>query len=145
MSGNLSMTGPPRFSVKERRPFCGNGWNCFQCSWTSCRHSPGHAGTQAIRRLSPAQQNVGILNGMGTKGCSLAPFFANQLFSIWASGWRSTLKPMWTGSLKFSEDLLNRPRKPHYFCLIIFSILYFCKDKVSAAVEACSIHSYFML
>jgi glycine/D-amino acid oxidase-like deaminating enzyme len=27
----------------------------------------------------PAQQNVGILNGMGTKGCSLAPFFANQL------------------------------------------------------------------
>jgi predicted GIY-YIG superfamily endonuclease/glycine/D-amino acid oxidase-like deaminating enzyme len=27
----------------------------------------------------PAQKNVGILNGMGTKGCSLAPYFANQL------------------------------------------------------------------
>ena len=25
------------------------------------------------------QKNVGILNGMGTKGCSLAPYFANQL------------------------------------------------------------------
>jgi glycine/D-amino acid oxidase-like deaminating enzyme len=27
----------------------------------------------------PTQKNVGILNGMGTKGCSLAPYFANQL------------------------------------------------------------------
>jgi len=27
----------------------------------------------------PLQTNVGILNGMGTKGCSLAPYFANQL------------------------------------------------------------------
>jgi glycine/D-amino acid oxidase-like deaminating enzyme len=27
----------------------------------------------------PQFQNLGILNGMGTKGTSLAPFFANQL------------------------------------------------------------------
>jgi len=27
----------------------------------------------------PAYKNVGILNGMGTKGCSLAPYFAKQL------------------------------------------------------------------
>jgi glycine/D-amino acid oxidase-like deaminating enzyme len=27
----------------------------------------------------PANKNVGILNGMGTKGCSLAPYFASQL------------------------------------------------------------------
>jgi glycine/D-amino acid oxidase-like deaminating enzyme len=27
----------------------------------------------------PLQKNIGILNGMGTKGCSLAPYFANQL------------------------------------------------------------------
>ena len=27
----------------------------------------------------PVQKNIGILNGMGTKGCSLTPFFANQL------------------------------------------------------------------
>lgn len=29
--------------------------------------------------LHPHQKNIGILNGMGTKGCSLAPFFADQL------------------------------------------------------------------
>lgn len=29
--------------------------------------------------LHPLYPNVGILNGMGTKGCSLAPFFARQL------------------------------------------------------------------
>lgn len=29
--------------------------------------------------LHPLHNNVGILNGMGTKGCSLAPFFAKQL------------------------------------------------------------------
>lgn len=27
----------------------------------------------------PLHSNIGILNGMGTKGCSLAPFFASQL------------------------------------------------------------------
>ncbi len=29
--------------------------------------------------LHPMNDNVGILNGMGTKGCSLAPFFAKEL------------------------------------------------------------------
>lgn len=29
--------------------------------------------------LHPLHPNMGILNGMGTKGCSLAPFFAKQL------------------------------------------------------------------
>jgi glycine/D-amino acid oxidase-like deaminating enzyme len=29
--------------------------------------------------MHPVHSNVGILNGMGTKGCSLAPFFAKQL------------------------------------------------------------------
>lgn len=29
--------------------------------------------------MHPVQRNVGILNGMGSKGCSLAPFFAKQL------------------------------------------------------------------
>jgi len=29
--------------------------------------------------MHPAINNIGILNGMGTKGCSLAPFFAKQL------------------------------------------------------------------
>jgi glycine/D-amino acid oxidase-like deaminating enzyme len=29
--------------------------------------------------IHPQQPNIGVLNGMGTKGCSLAPFFAKQL------------------------------------------------------------------
>ncbi|HEY0432562.1 MAG TPA: FAD-dependent oxidoreductase [Chitinophagaceae bacterium] len=29
--------------------------------------------------MHPVTSNVGILNGMGTKGCSLAPYFASQL------------------------------------------------------------------
>jgi glycine/D-amino acid oxidase-like deaminating enzyme len=29
--------------------------------------------------MHPVYKNVGILNGMGTKGCSLAPFFAREL------------------------------------------------------------------
>lgn len=29
--------------------------------------------------IHPLRSNIGILNGMGTKGCSLAPFFAKQL------------------------------------------------------------------
>ncbi len=29
--------------------------------------------------LHPVHKNIGILNGMGTKGCSLAPYFAKQL------------------------------------------------------------------
>ncbi len=31
--------------------------------------------------LHPLHNNIGILNGMGTKGCSLAPYFAKQLVS----------------------------------------------------------------
>ena len=29
--------------------------------------------------MHPAKKNIGLLNGMGTKGCSLAPYFAKQL------------------------------------------------------------------
>jgi glycine/D-amino acid oxidase-like deaminating enzyme len=34
----------------------------------------------------PGYKNIGILNGMGTKGCSLAPFFAKQLTDHILSG-----------------------------------------------------------
>ena len=34
----------------------------------------------------PVHKNIGILNGMGTKGCSLAPFFASQLTRHLVSG-----------------------------------------------------------
>jgi glycine/D-amino acid oxidase-like deaminating enzyme len=36
--------------------------------------------------LHPLHPNVGILNGMGTKGCSLAPFFARQLVQKMLNG-----------------------------------------------------------
>ncbi|GEO09308.1 NAD(P)/FAD-dependent oxidoreductase [Segetibacter aerophilus] len=36
--------------------------------------------------LHPTHSTVGILNGMGTKGCSLAPFFAKQLADLLAGG-----------------------------------------------------------
>ena len=31
--------------------------------------------------MHPVYKNIGIFNGMGTKGCSLAPFFAEQFTS----------------------------------------------------------------
>jgi glycine/D-amino acid oxidase-like deaminating enzyme len=34
----------------------------------------------------PVHSNIGILNGLGTKGCSLAPYFANQLVKNILSG-----------------------------------------------------------
>ena len=34
----------------------------------------------------PHIPQVGILNGMGTKGCSLAPYFAKQLVENFVSG-----------------------------------------------------------
>jgi len=36
--------------------------------------------------LHPTYKNIGILNGMGTKGCSLAPFLAKQLADHLISG-----------------------------------------------------------
>jgi glycine/D-amino acid oxidase-like deaminating enzyme len=36
--------------------------------------------------LHPVHGSIGILNGMGTKGCSLAPYFANQLVNHLITG-----------------------------------------------------------
>jgi glycine/D-amino acid oxidase-like deaminating enzyme len=36
--------------------------------------------------LHPKYNNIGILNGMGTKGCSLAPYFAKQLTDLLITG-----------------------------------------------------------
>jgi glycine/D-amino acid oxidase-like deaminating enzyme len=36
--------------------------------------------------LHPVHPVIGILNGMGTKGCSLAPFFARQLAEVLVTG-----------------------------------------------------------
>jgi glycine/D-amino acid oxidase-like deaminating enzyme len=45
--------------------------------WASVR--PATLERKPFMGLHPANNNLGILNGMGTKGCSLAPFFARQL------------------------------------------------------------------
>ena len=36
--------------------------------------------------LHPSYPSIGICNGMGTKGCSLAPYFANQLIEHCETG-----------------------------------------------------------
>lgn len=40
---------------------------------------PGCIDRRPIVGMHPLLSNIGILNGMGTKGCSLAPYFAHQL------------------------------------------------------------------
>ncbi|MCB9065827.1 MAG: FAD-binding oxidoreductase [Chitinophagales bacterium] len=40
---------------------------------------PGCIDRRPMVGLHPVHNNVGILNGMGTKGCSLAPYFAHEL------------------------------------------------------------------
>ena len=51
--------------------------------FTIIRHLSGIRPATLERRpfvgLHPLHSNIGILNGLGTKGCSLAPFFARQL------------------------------------------------------------------
>ena len=45
--------------------------------WASVR--PATLERKPFVGMHPLHNNIGILNGMGTKGCSLAPFFARQL------------------------------------------------------------------
>ncbi|HYM94213.1 MAG TPA: FAD-dependent oxidoreductase, partial [Chitinophagaceae bacterium] len=40
---------------------------------------PANVERRPFAGMHPVYKNVGILNGMGSKGCSLAPFFAKQL------------------------------------------------------------------
>jgi glycine/D-amino acid oxidase-like deaminating enzyme len=52
--------------------------------WASVR--PATLERRPFVGFHPSQPAVGILNGMGTKGCSLAPFFAQQLARHIADG-----------------------------------------------------------
>jgi glycine/D-amino acid oxidase-like deaminating enzyme len=54
--------------------------------------------------LHPKFRNVGILNGMGTKGCSLAPFFAKQLADLLVYG--TSISP--EADVKRFEKILAR-------------------------------------
>lgn len=45
--------------------------------WAAVR--PANIERRPFVGLHPIHKNIGILNGMGTKGCSLAPYFAHEL------------------------------------------------------------------
>lgn len=47
---------------------------------------PANAERRPFVGLHPNFSNIGILNGMGTKGCSLAPFFAKQFADLLVEG-----------------------------------------------------------
>ena len=47
---------------------------------------PSSNDRRPIVGMHPVHSNVGILNGLGTKGVTLAPFFSNQLVSYLESG-----------------------------------------------------------
>jgi hypothetical protein len=47
---------------------------------------PTTVGQTPFVGMHPVHNRVGIMNGMGTKGCSLAPFFAKQLAAHLVSG-----------------------------------------------------------
>jgi glycine/D-amino acid oxidase-like deaminating enzyme len=51
----------------------------FRISAHLCGIRPATLERRPFVGLHPKYPSVGILNGMGTKGCSLAPFFAQQL------------------------------------------------------------------
>ena len=57
--------------------------NFLKIPFTIVDHISGERPANMERRpfvgLHPVHKNIGILNGMGTKGCSLAPYFANEL------------------------------------------------------------------
>lgn len=57
--------------------------NFLKCNFKPINHIAAVRPATIERRpfvgFHPKYKNIGILNGMGTKGCSLAPFFSNQL------------------------------------------------------------------
>jgi glycine/D-amino acid oxidase-like deaminating enzyme len=69
----------PEFREKTERQL--NHW--LKTSYKIVDHLASERPANMERRpfvgLHPQMLSVGILNGMGTKGCTLAPYFANQL------------------------------------------------------------------
>ncbi|HEY9177032.1 MAG TPA: FAD-binding oxidoreductase [Flavipsychrobacter sp.] len=47
---------------------------------------PGSVERRPFVGLHPAFPSIGIMNGMGTKGCSLAPYFAHEFAGLLTSG-----------------------------------------------------------
>lgn len=53
---------------------------------------PGSVERRPFVGLHPAFPSIGIMNGMGTKGCSLAPYFAHEFAGLLTSGTKITLE-----------------------------------------------------
>lgn len=64
---------------------------------------PANSERRPFVGFHPIYINVGILNGMGTKGCSLAPYFAHQL-----------VQNILTGTLIDKEADINRFSMQHF-------------------------------
>jgi glycine/D-amino acid oxidase-like deaminating enzyme len=71
----------PSPEFKERTSMLLNGWlrGPFKIVEHLASIRPAVLERRPFVGFHPIFQNIGILNGMGTKGCSLAPFFAKQL------------------------------------------------------------------
>lgn len=85
--------------------------NFLKIPFTIVDHIAADRPTNMERRpfvgLHPIHSSVGILNGMGTKGCSLAPFFAHQLSNHLLSGSEIYAD----ADVKRFEKILNREMK----------------------------------
>ena len=68
---------------------------------------PANMERRPFAGLHPKLSNVGVLNGMGTKGCSLAPFFAKQLSDLLVEG--KPISP--EADVKRFERILERTMK----------------------------------
>jgi glycine/D-amino acid oxidase-like deaminating enzyme len=71
----------PTHEFREKTELALKNW--LRCEWTIEDQRAGLRPATLERRpfvgLHPQQPAIGIFNGMGTKGCSLAPFFAREL------------------------------------------------------------------
>jgi glycine/D-amino acid oxidase-like deaminating enzyme len=78
----------PSVDFKEKTTAQLNHW--LKLPYQIIDHIAGERPANMERRpfvgLHPLLPSVGILNGMGTKGCSLAPYFANQLSNHLVTG-----------------------------------------------------------
>ena len=80
MPGHLTIPTPHR-QFREKTEALLKEW--LKVTFKIVDHLAGVRPATLERRpfvgLHPLHPSIGILNGMGTKGCSLAPYFAKQL------------------------------------------------------------------
>ena len=81
MHGNLMTTDPAAYFEKEQKRCFPSGCkspSVLLTMYFRFARLPWNAGRFGFH---PKIKPLGLLNGMGTKGCSLAPYFAAQLVS----------------------------------------------------------------